>query len=183
MAKIYTKTGDAGKSGLIGGARVSKSDMRLEAYGTLDELNSHLGLVASELPDETDVAFVRTIQHHLFRLGTSLATDDGVTEPVFKHPVTEDMIMGLEQEIDRLELHLPKLERFVLPGGNRAAACCHIARTVCRRAERRIIQVMEVFEVDRFIAVYVNRLSDYLFVLSRKACLHDSQEFFWNPSN
>ncbi len=182
MAKIYTKTGDAGSSSLIGGTRVPKDDMRLEAYGSLDELNAQLGLVVCELFDENDVAFVQTIQHHLFRLGSALATDASVTEPHFKHPVSDEMVLWLEQGIDHIELTLPKHDRFILPGGNKAAACCHIARTVCRRAERQIIHVMNSYETDPAIIKYVNRLSDYLFVLSRKACIHDSQEFFWDPS-
>jgi cob(I)alamin adenosyltransferase len=182
MAKIYTKTGDAGSTGLIGGTRVPKNDIRLDAYGTLDELNAQLGMLICELSEEHDVEFVQTIQHQLFRLGSSLATDASVTEPHFKHPVSDEMVLRLEQEIDHIELTLPKHNHFVLPGGNKAAACCHVARTVCRRAERLIIQVMNIHETDPAIATYVNRLSDYLFVLSRKACIHDSPEFFWDPS-
>lgn len=182
MAKIYTKTGDSGTSSLIGGTRVPKDDIRLDAYGSLDELNAVLGLVACELFDSNDVAFVQTIQHHLFRLGSSLATDASVTEPHFKHPVTEEMLMRLEQEIDHIELALPKHNFFVLPGGNKATAYCHLARTVCRRAERLVFHVSTTYETDPDIIKYINRLSDYLFVLSRKACIHDSQEFFWDPS-
>ncbi len=182
MAKIYTKTGDTGSTGLIGGTRVPKDDIRLDAYGTLDELNAQLGMLICELHEEHDVEFVQTIQHQLFRLGSSLATDASVTEPHFKHPVSDEMVSRLEQEIDHIEQGLPKHNHFILPGGNKAAACCHIARTVCRRAERQIIHVMNTYETDPEIATYVNRLSDYLFVLSRKACIHDSPEFFWDPS-
>lgn len=182
MAKIYTKTGDTGSSSLIGGTRVSKDDMRLDAYGSLDELNAHLGLVACELFDSNDVEFVQAIQHHLFRLGSSLATDASVTEPHFKHPVTEEMLLQLEQEIDHIEPNLPKHAFFILPGGNKASACCHIARTVCRRAERLVIRVSNTYDIDPAIIKYINRLSDYLFVLGRKACIHDSAEFYWNPS-
>lgn len=182
MAKIYTKTGDTGNTGLIGGTRVPKDDIRLDAYGSLDELNAQLGWLVCELFDENDVTHVQTIQHHLFRLGSSLATDASVTDPHFKHPVTEEMLLWLEQEIDHIELSLPKHNLFVLPGGNKASACCHIARTVCRRAERLVIHVSKSYETNPAIIRYLNRLSDYLFVLSRKACIHDSPEFFWDPS-
>lgn len=182
MTKIYTKTGDTGSTSLIGGTRVPKDDIRLDAYGSLDELNAQLGLLACELQDGNDVSFVQTIQHHLFRLGSSLATDTHVTDPHFKQPVTQEMLLWLEQEIDRIEEKLPKHNLFVLPGGNRACACCHIARTVCRRAERQIIHVANTYETNPAVLTYVNRLSDYLFVLSRKACIHDSPEFFWDPS-
>lgn len=182
MAKIYTKTGDTGSTCLIGGTRIPKDDIRLDAYGTLDELNAQLGLLICELDEEHDIAFIQTIQHHIFRMGSALATDASVTEPHFGHPVTDDMIVWLEQEIDKIELTLPKHNRFILPGGNRASACCHIARTVCRRAERLIIPVMKTYKTDPAIVTYINRLSDYLFVLSRKACIHNSPEFFWDPS-
>ncbi len=182
MTKIYTKTGDTGSSSLIGGTRVSKDDIRLEAYGSLDELNAMLGLVACELVSIHDVEFTQTIQHQLFRVGSSLATDQRVTEPRFKHPVTEDMLTRLEQEIDQIQNGLPEQKSFILPGGNKASACCHVARTVCRRAERLIIRVSNSFDTDPSILQYINRLSDYLFVLGRKACLHDSPEFFWDPS-
>jgi len=182
MTKIYTKTGDTGSSSLIGGTRVPKDDMRLEAYGSLDELNALLGLVVCELFDNNDVAFVQTIQQHLFRLGSSLATDASVTEPHFKHPVTDDMLLWLEHEIDQIQHELPDHRLFILPGGNKASACCHLARTVCRRAERLVIHVSNTYDTDPAIIKYINRLSDYLFVLSRKACIHDSPEFFWDPS-
>jgi cob(I)alamin adenosyltransferase len=182
MTKIYTKTGDKGTSGLIGGTRVSKDDIRLDAYGSLDELNAILGLVISELHDKHDAEYVQLIQHQLFRLGSSLATDKTVKDPHFKEPVTEDRLHRMEQEIDDLLSKLPEQDRFILPGGNKSASLCHVARTVCRRTERLTVKVSKIHDVDEGIIVYLNRLSDYLYCLARKACLFDSQEIFWDPA-
>lgn len=182
MSKIYTKTGDKGTSGLIGGTRVSKDDVRLDAYGSLDELNAILGLLISVLNDPHDVEFLQLIQHQLFRLGASLATDRSVKTPHFEEAVTEDRIRALELEIDEIQRTLPEQTRFILPGGNKAAALCHVARTVCRRAERLVVKVSGIYEVEDGIIVYLNRLSDYLYSLARKKCLFDSQEIFWDPS-
>lgn len=180
--KIYTKTGDNGTSGLIGGTRVPKDDIRLEAYGSTDELNAYLGWLVCELPDENDRNFIRAIQNQLFRIGSSLATDQTVQEPRFKQPVSEEMLYRLEKEIDVIQAALPEQHQFVIPGGNKTASVCHVARTICRRAERQTVKISAIYETDPSIIRYLNRLSDYLFVLARKACLYDSPEFFWDPS-
>jgi len=180
--KIYTKTGDNGTSGLIGGTRVPKDDIRLDAYGSMDELNSFLGLLLCELTDEHDSAFILTIQHELFRIGSCLATDQTVKEPNILHPVSEEMLKKLENEIDAIQSALPEHHQFILPGGNKAASLCHICRTICRRVERLTVKVSKLYSVDRQVLVYLNRLSDYLFTLARKSCLKDMSEIYWDPS-
>jgi cob(I)alamin adenosyltransferase len=180
--KIYTKTGDQGSSGLIGGTRVSKDDIRLEAYGSVDELNSILGLLICELADRTDKAFLFTIQHRLFRIGSTLATDYTVKKAPFEESITDEMLKQMENEIDSIQDELPPLNHFILPGGNKAASICHIARTVCRRAERNTVKMAGVYNTDTSIIRYLNRLSDYLFALARKTCLFDSQEIYWDSS-
>jgi cob(I)alamin adenosyltransferase len=165
--KIYTKTGDAGETGLYGGSRVRKDHPRIEAYGAVDELNSVLGLARAEsLPSEVDALLAR-LQNGLFDVGAELAT----IEPE-KHGVAlvaAEQIAALEQAIDRHELTLAPLKQFILPGGTRAAACLHLARTVCRRAERRTLTLASSHDVRRELLVYLNRLSDLLFVLARVA--------------
>jgi cob(I)alamin adenosyltransferase len=180
--KIYTKTGDKGTSSLIGGTRVSKDDIRLDAYGSVDELNSVLGLLICELADFNDKTFLSTIQHRLFRIGSTLATDYTVKEPQFDESIKEEMLKQMEDEIDSIQNSLPPLKQFILPGGNKASSVCHIARTVCRRAERNTVKMAGIYETDPSIIRYLNRLSDYLFALARKACLFDSQEYFWDSS-
>lgn len=165
--KIYTKTGDKGKTSLVGGQRVDKTCTRIEAYGTVDELNSQLGLLITYCNDERDVRFLTLVQNRLFTIGGHLATDtsDG------RHccVVSQDMVEEVENQIDMIGEQLPPLHSFVLPGGCRAAAVCHTCRCVCRRAERRILALCaESDNVDSFVVAYVNRLSDYLFVLARK---------------
>ena len=177
---IYTKTGDKGSSGLIGGTRVSKADIRLEAYGSVDELNSFLGLLLSEGLDPVDDVFNRNIQHRLFKVGSYLATDQEKTSLSFADLITEENLMEMEAEIDRIVLGLPEINRFIIPGGNRKAGLAHVCRTVCRRAERCAVTVSAHFEVHPNIIMYLNRLSDYYFVLARKCCLSDSSEFFWD---
>ena len=177
---IYTKTGDKGSSGLIGGTRVSKDDIRLNAYGSVDELNSFLGLLLAEGLDPSDDAFNRTIQHRLFKVGSYLATDQEKTTLNFANPITEENLSEMESEIDRLVSVLPELNRFIIPGGNRKAGLSHVCRTVCRRAERCTVTVSEHYQVHPNIITYLNRLSDYFFVLARKCCLSDSSEFFWD---
>ncbi|MCX6307738.1 MAG: cob(I)yrinic acid a,c-diamide adenosyltransferase [Bacteroidia bacterium] len=177
---IYTKTGDKGLSGLIGGTRVSKNDIRLEAYGTIDELNSFLGLLLAENLDSLDDAFNRNIQHRLFKIGSYLATDQKTTTLIFAEPITKETLSEIEAEIDRIVSGLPELNRFIIPGGNRKAGLCHVCRTICRRAERCTVTVSEHFQVHPNIITYLNRLSDYFFVLGRKCCLSDSSEFFWD---
>ncbi len=165
-SKVYTKTGDKGTTGLIGGTRVSKSDIRLEAYGTIDELNSYIGLLRSYVTDELDNVIIG-IQNNLFNIGSYLATDDSVSDFRSNIKLEEVRIEELEKEIDKMEQNLPKLTGFVLPGGHESVSFCHIARTVCRRAERRVVSMSEHFETDSWIVRYLNRLSDFLFVLSR----------------
>ena len=178
--KIYTKTGDEGKTGLIGGTRVTKSDMRIEAYGTIDELNSHIGLLISYPQSKPNIDFLMGIQHLLFAVGSYLATDTSVTEIKDASVIKEPNILSVESEIDRLNQELPELTQFILPGGSAEGAQAHVCRTVARRAERRIIEMNEVYSVDNNIIKYINRLSDYFFVLSKYLTLKKGhKEIFW----
>ena len=181
--KIYTKTGDKGTTSLVGGTRVPKTHIRLEAYGTVDELNSNLGLLITYLSDEQDRLFLQQVQDKLFVVGSHLATDQEKTRLNAISIITPALIEAVESEIDRLDNRLPPLSSFILPGGSRGAAVCHVCRTVCRRAERRILALSEQVEVSSELLAYVNRLSDYLFVLSRKINYDEKkEEIFWNNS-
>ncbi|ADV43028.1 cob(I)yrinic acid a,c-diamide adenosyltransferase [Bacteroides helcogenes] len=181
--KIYTKTGDKGTTSLVGGTRVPKTHIRLEAYGTVDELNSNLGLLITYLSDERDKGFLQQVQDKLFAVGSHLATDCEKTRLNEVSVITPALVQAIEQEIDYLDSILPPLSSFVLPGGSRGAAVCHICRTVCRRAERRILTLADQVEVSPELLAYVNRLSDYLFVLSRKINMDEKKdEIFWNNS-
>jgi cob(I)alamin adenosyltransferase len=163
--KIYTKTGDDGETGVFGGPRVRKDAIRIEAYGTVDELNAVLGCVrCEELPREVD-ALVERIQNELFDLGAELATPDPAKFGL--SIVGPEQIAELEAEIDRYEAHLPPLKQFILPGGTRGASQIHLARTVCRRAERRVVTLASAEAISPHLVVYLNRLSDLLFVLGR----------------
>ena len=165
--KIYTKTGDEGMTSLVGGKRVKKCCNRLDSYGSVDELNSFIGLLVTYITDEADMAFLQKVQGELFMVGGSLATDLSVSEA--RCEVTQAMISDIESEIDRLSAALPPLRSFVVPGGSRAAALAHVCRTVCRRAERCVFALIEEGgAVEENVAVYLNRLSDYFFVLARK---------------
>lgn len=167
--KVYTKTGDAGQTSLVGGQRVSKACERLESYGTIDELNSHIGVLITYCTDEADSTFLTDVQAALFVVGGYLATDNSQREVRQGNIVTPQMVQAVEHEIDRLQLLLPPLRLFILPGGCRAAAVAHVCRTVCRRAERCIVALTESGAVvDEQVSAYVNRLSDYFFVLARK---------------
>jgi cob(I)alamin adenosyltransferase len=180
--KIYTKTGDDGTSGLIGGTRVEKNDERLEAYGTIDELNAHIGVLRSENTYTEIDCVLELIQNKLFIIGSHLATDISKSNLRTQLPCNGDDIVVLETEIDRMQEQLQPLANFVLPGGSRLAAQAHIARTVCRRAERRIVSVSRSLLVDNNVMVFVNRLSDYLFVLSRYYnYLAGKPEVYWKP--
>lgn len=165
--KIYTKTGDRGKTSLIGGQRVSKYNLRIEAYGTVDELMSYIGLLRDQpIENETKLILIE-IQDRLMSCASILAADN--TENEIKLPLIHDSdIALLEKEIDKMEESLPPLTSFVLPGGHQIVSHCHVARTICRRAERIIIHVSDEFYVPEPVIKYVNRLSDYLFVLARK---------------
>ena len=181
--KIYTKTGDLGKTSLIGGTKVSKSHLRIESYGTIDELNSHIGLLCDQLTDVPSIAILKEIQDRLFTIGSSLACDPD-REPLMKIPdLKESDITLLETEIDNMHEVLPPMKNFILPGGLIAASQAHICRCVCRRAERLCVNLQEhdTF-VDPLVIKYLNRLSDYLFVLSRYAAhLAGAVEITWKP--
>ncbi|MEZ4774660.1 MAG: cob(I)yrinic acid a,c-diamide adenosyltransferase [Bacteroidia bacterium] len=164
--KIYTKKGDKGETSLLGGTRVSKANLRIEAYGTLDELNAWMGLVGDQAPALEFVSQIRQIQNNLFTIGSILASDPD--KSVFKLPeITEADIQLLELSMDKMEESLPPLKNFVLPGGHPANSTAHVARTVCRRAERRVVELDSQSPVAPVIITYLNRLSDWLFVLSR----------------
>lgn len=178
---IYTKTGDKGTTSLVGGKRVPKTHARLEAYGTVDELNAHMGLLHTYLKEEDDRKLVLKIQNKLFSVGSYLATDQETTALRSASVVLPADAEELENAMDRMEDGLQPLSSFVIPGGARGAAVCHICRTICRRAERRILTLSTEFEIDPNVTKYVNRLSDYLFVLSRRInFLENNDEIFWN---
>lgn len=186
--KIYTKTGDKGSTALIGGTRVPKHHIRIESYGTVDELNSHLGLIRDQDIDEHSKAVLTTIQHKLFTVGAILATDP--KKALFKSgkerlnipKISSGDIALLEREIDDMNHHLPPMTHFVLPGGHQTVSFCHIARCVCRRAERLASSLNELEPFQANTLTYLNRLSDYLFVLARKLSkdLH-AAEIKWIP--
>ena len=179
--KIYTKTGDKGLTSLIGGIRVSKCCERLESYGTVDELNSYVGLLITYCSDKHDVCFLTDIQRNLFVVGSYLATDVSQTELRSTSVVGCDMIQSVEKEIDVINDVLPPIKLFILPGGCRGASICHVCRAVCRRAERRILALAESgVEIDSNVIAYVNRLSDYFFILARKLnVLAKHEEIIW----
>ena len=166
--RIYTKTGDDGTTGLIGGSRVKKYDIRLEAYGTVDELNSHIGLILATDIDDRARQVLCEIQSKLFIIGAQLATDDHAGDFKKQVPCTEKDVEKLETEMDSMFEVLPKLNHFILPSGSKGTAHAHVARTICRRAERCIVELADKTNVDKNLIKYVNRLSDYLFVLARK---------------
>ncbi len=178
--KIYTRTGDDGTTGLFGGKRVPKYALRIESYGTVDELNSFLGLLIVELSQPDLVEFLRSIQSRLFDIGAHLAA---VPDKNLKLPrIDGDLVEELESEIDRLNLDLPDLKNFVLPGNSQKNAHTHICRTVCRRAERLVVALAQEEEVNETLIVYLNRLSDYFFVLSRwLGHVEGQEEVKWIP--
>ena len=181
--KIYTRTGDQGKTSLIGGTKVPKSHIRIETYGTVDELNSYIGLVSDNLSDAHVKTILKEIQDRLFIVGSSLACDPD-KEPLMKLPdLNESDIDMLEKEIDSMSDELPPMKNFILPGGHVAVSTIHVVRCVCRRAERCCVnmQQQEMF-VDPLIIKYLNRLSDYLFILARYVAhvLH-IEEIPWKP--
>ena len=166
--RIYTKTGDDGTSGLIGGTRVQKYDLRLESYGTIDELNSWIGLIRAQEIDPQSKELLLSVQNNLFVIGARLATDLSKADLSEKLPFSSDEIFRLEKEMDRILDQLPPMDHFVLPGGSNTISYCHLARTVCRRAERRVCQLSKEVSISTDVMKYLNRLSDYLFVISRK---------------
>ena len=182
--KIYTRTGDDGTTGLFGGGRVPKTHPRIAAYGTVDEVNSFVGLAAAHLPSDDRATVVRLIledvQADLFVLGADLATPTGAKAVVPR--IGDEHVARLESEIDRLEEDLDPLRRFILPGGSAAGAALHVARTVCRRAERLVIDAAAVDDVSTASAIYLNRLSDLLFVAARWTNrLEGREESPWAP--
>ena len=178
--KIYTKTGDKGITSLIGGTKVSKAHLRIEAYGTVDELNSYTGLCKDLLTDEKSISTLQEVQDRLFTIGSSLAVDPE-KEPKMKIPdLREEDISLLEKEMDAMNDQLPEMKSFILPGGHPVISHLHIARCICRRAERCCVRLET--EVDLIIIKYLNRLSDYLFVLARYAGhLLNIPEIAWKP--
>lgn len=179
--KIYTKTGDKGQTSLIGGTRVPKHHIRIESYGTVDELNSWIGLVRDQPIDEHSKKVLTEVQDRLFTIGSSLASDPEKSKMKIPDLKEEDVTL-LEKEMDAMNEHLPEMRNFVLPGGHTIVSYCHIARCVCRRAERNTIHLSEQSFVAELVIKYLNRLSDYLFVLARKLS-HDlrAQEIPWRP--
>ena len=180
ITKVYTRTGDTGMTSLVGGVRIKKNDVRLEAYGTVDELSAHLGMLVAMMPEGCDRATVIRIQNNLFNVCTHLATDQSQTPLYPSAHLADGEVIFLEQEVDRLMGLLPERQGFILPGGTQAAAQAHIARTVCRRAERRIAELAETSTVGEEVQQYVNRLSDYLFVLAKIINFNSGQsEIIW----
>jgi cob(I)alamin adenosyltransferase len=165
--KIYTKTGDKGFTSLIGGTRVAKHHLRIESYGTVDELNSYIGLIRDQDIAGHDKEILKQIQDRLFTIGSSLAADPERSKMVIPDLHMADVEL-LEQEIDAMNEQLPELRHFILPGGNNTISFCHIARCICRRAERITVHLAEESTVDEKVNIYLNRLSDYLFTLARK---------------
>jgi cob(I)alamin adenosyltransferase len=181
--KIYTKTGDKGTTSLIGGTKVPKSHLRIEAYGTVDELNSYIGLCKDLLTDEQGQKILSEIQDRLFTIGSSLACDP-IKEPKMQIPdLKETDIELLENEMDRMNETIPPMKSFILPGGHTTLSHLHIARCVCRRAERCCVRLeQDNLEVEAIIIKYLNRLSDYLFVLSRYTGHQlNVEEIPWKP--
>ncbi|MBK0380904.1 cob(I)yrinic acid a,c-diamide adenosyltransferase [Mucilaginibacter segetis] len=164
--KIYTKTGDKGYTSLIGGTRVPKHHLRIESYGTVDELNSYIGLIRDQEIGEHYQNILKQIQDRLFTIGASLAADPEKSKMVIPD-LTDADIELLEKEMDAMNEQLPELRHFILPGGSTTVSYCHIARCVCRRAERISVHLAEVSQVDERVNIYLNRLSDYLFTLAR----------------
>lgn len=179
--KIYTKTGDRGETSLLGGTRVPKTHRRIEAYGTIDELNAHLGLLHDqEIPEELK-SRLHQIQHELFDMGAYLACEKDPERFNLK-PAGEEQIKRLESEIDMMVKDLPPLKNFILPAGHMAVSQCHVARCVCRRAERLVIYLSQDDEVSDGVVKYLNRLSDYLFILARRIAFDlGVNEILWSP--
>lgn len=180
--KIYTKTGDKGQTSLIGGTRVSKNHLRIDTYGTVDELNSWLGLLADQSPVAEDKALLQYIQDRLFTIGSNLACDSSSVKMILPDLKPEDLTQ-LEQRIDAMQLQLPELSYFIIPGGHPVISHVHIARCVCRRAERLTVGLAEEDFVPDGVVTYLNRLSDFLFVISRSwAKALGVAEQVWRPA-
>jgi len=179
--KIYTKTGDKGQTSLIGGTRVPKFHVRIESYGTVDELNSYIGLIMCQDIDVHHQQILKEIQDRLFTIGSSLASDPERSKMKIPDLLESDIVL-LETEMDEMNEVLPELRHFILPGGSTTVSYCHLARCVCRRAERLTVELASESFVDSNITIYLNRLSDYLFVLGRKlGADQNTAENIWIP--
>ena len=180
--KIYTRTGDTGQTSLIGGRRVSKADLRIDSYGTVDELNAWVGLVRDQPVNAHRRPLLKEIQDRLFTIGAELATDPDKPPRQAIPAIMEADVIRLENDMDQMDTELPELRKFVLPGGHASVSYAHLARTVCRRAERLAILLNDQSAVDPLVIKYLNRLSDYLFVLSRKKAQElGAEEVAWEP--
>lgn len=179
--KIYTKTGDKGTTSLIGGTRLSKAHVRIDAYGTVDELNSYIGLLRDQPVNELRKELLKEIQDRLFTIGSHLASEADQKKKILPDLHEEDLTL-LEGEMDRIDALVPPLRAFILPGGHTSVSFGHVARTVCRRAERAVIHLQQTEEVEPIVVRYLNRLSDYLFMLCR-AMTHELgiEEVTWQP--
>lgn len=178
---IYTRRGDKGTTSLVGGQRISKGDIRLESYGTVDELNSFLGLLITEIEDTKTAEILLFTQQRLFSIGSYLATDITTTTLRPASRISINDIERLEQKIDEIDNSLPKMKGFILPGGYRSASLAHVCRTICRRAERQICRLSETVTVDELVMTFINRLSDLLFVIARNECiLKNKSEIIWD---
>jgi ATP:cob(I)alamin adenosyltransferase len=180
--KIYTKTGDNGFTSLLGGTKILKSDLRIEAYGTVDELNSYIGLCRDLVSDNAAKNVLREIQDRLFTIGSSLACDPA-KEPKMKIPDLKEEDVGLlEEEMDRMNEVLPEMKNFILPGGHPTVSHLHVGRCICRRAERACVRLQDDPDDRSLIIKYLNRLSDYLFVVARFTSMQmNGSETTWNP--
>lgn len=181
--KVYTRKGDAGETSLIGGTRIKKSNIRIDAYGTVDELNSFIGVIRDSAKDKFKDEELAGIQDNLFTLGADLATDKSKSK--MDNPILMDEDVSLlEDSIDAMDQELEPLKNFIIPGGDLTSSYCHVARCVCRRAERIAIELSENDEVDPKILKYLNRLSDYLFILARAyTAKHKGVETLWKTRN
>lgn len=178
---IYTYTGDSGTTSLVGGKRVKKNDIRIEAYGTVDELSAYMGVLSSHEYKMSQEEIITFVQNKLFNIGAYLATEMSEGETPSVYGLNDDDIVKLEKAIDIVDNELPRLKSFVLPGGVALSSLAQVARTVCRRCERRIISLADVSYVDPKVLKFINRLSDYLFVLARFINISsDIEEKYWN---
>jgi cob(I)alamin adenosyltransferase len=179
--KIYTKTGDKGTTSLIGGTRLSKAHVRIDAYGTVDELNSYIGMLRDQPVNEKRKDLLKEIQDRLFTMGSHLASESDQKKKILPDLTEEDIVL-LESEMDQIDSQIPPLRSFVLPGGHQSVSFGHIARTVCRRAERAVIHLQQGEEVESIVIRYLNRLSDYLFMLCRIMTYElEIEEVTWQP--
>jgi cob(I)alamin adenosyltransferase len=179
--KIYTKTGDKGTTSLIGGTRLSKAHVRIDAYGTVDELNSYIGMLRDQPVNEKRRDLLKEIQDRLFTMGSHLASESDQKKKILPDLTEEDIVL-LESEMDQIDSQIPPLRSFVLPGGHQSVSFGHIARTVCRRAERAVIHLQQGEEVESIVIRYLNRLSDYLFMLCRIMTYElEIEEVTWQP--